>query len=417
MSQDVIDLQITDPLNNLAILCLGEPSISIYSTYQNAYTPQDIGIVTRILDGDSGRMQLLPESDLSMIFQWIEFNLTYDFPTIIIEGTVYAMQSQIGSALKNHPVNNHKYNRLTSSAYTVGLFDGFALWDANSLTSRQFIQAPASIDEIFLTGAPQAQGLLDSYPNTSVRLNVTGNPTLTSWHSAHNNVTQQRRIWQTLFPTNFPPKLNDILVVYAGGYGDGYNNSLKVFCDSVVELSQVGSPSPSARRVHGTASSWYDRGSTELYNKLNSDDEDQPLDYLFAFSPHPGYDPSYEAKLFETWGCAAEVKIISPSLNLSTTQVISASNVSLSQCSTTGGQSLSIGIPHAYVTSLDSCEDMFSSTGLIPISSNVSSLVEAITKRFRRENFHVNQSELEQVGVPLDGLKRMLTRLKQIVLS
>ena len=120
------------------------------------------------------------------------------------------------------------------------------------------------------------------------------------------------------------------LVVFAGGYGGGeYEVALQLFCDAVITS----------------------RGSS----------------LRFVFSPHPGYSSSVERALFVQWGClptgAASddtLKVVSNTSDwggLSTPQLVSAAQASVSAGSTVGAQSLAVGVPHAYVSSIGDAPD------------------------------------------------------------
>ena len=97
------------------------------------------------------------------------------------------------------------------------------------------------------------------------------------------------------------------VVVYAGGYGgECYTASLRVLCDSALNI--LGE------------------------------------DFVFVFSPHPGYPSTYEAGLFQEWGClppggqsvATKVNLLvgTEEWALSTTELVVASNGSISDAST-----------------------------------------------------------------------------------
>ena len=92
--------------------------------------------------------------------------------------------------------------------------------------------------------------------------------------------------------------------------------------------------------------------------------------YKFLFSPHPGYSPlKYEVPRFNRWGCNESVlHVLLEEEGFSTAQVVAASNVSLSQCSTVGGQSIAISKPHSFISRSDDCVDVFTEAELIPYS-------------------------------------------------
>jgi hypothetical protein len=111
----------------------------------------------------------------------------------------------------------------------------------------------------------------------------------------------------------------------SGGYGeDSYVNSLDIFCSTAKKLCMEEYPC------------WERQPS-------NSERKGTERSYAFVFSPHPGYTSTFEAKLFEDSGCGNYVRILPEMLSISTAEMIVSSNVSVSQCSTVGGQSLSVG--------------------------------------------------------------------------
>ena len=96
-----------------------------------------------------------------------------------------------------------------------------------------------------------------------------------------------------------------------------------------------------------------------------------PPRVLCVCSPHPGYPSSYERGLFDEWGCNPVVE--DESWGRSTGELVVAANASMSQASTVGGQSLSVGKPHTYTSR--KFEDVFTEAGLILSSPTETSLV------------------------------------------
>ena len=90
---------------------------------------------------------------------------------------------------------------------------------------------------------------------------------------------------------------------------------------------------------------------------------------------------------------------------------MAVSNASTSQCSTIGGQSLSITVPHAYVSK--ACRDIFTDAALIPLTPTSAALTTALNVTFRKEDYWVSPN-LTDAGVPLTATKDMTQRLRAI---
>ena len=117
----------------------------------------------------------------------------------------------------------------------------------------------------------------------------------------------------------------------SGGYGgDDYVNSINIFCETAKQLCQDNECIVYDGLKHKTSP------SRHVQTTINAK-------YAFVFSPHPGYTSSFEAKYFKKWGCDAYIRILPEKFGFSTAEIIASSNVSTSQCSTVGGQSLSVG--------------------------------------------------------------------------
>ena len=119
-------------------------------------------------------------------------------------------------------------------------------------------------------------------------------------------------------------------------------------------------------------------------------------------------------------------------MRLSTAQVFAASDATLSQCSTTGGQSLAIGVPHIYVNAasgakggaprdsapLAQCSDVFTEAHLIPNVSTGTALLAALEAMGKeRPPYSVAKDALPEVGVPLDGEREVLQRVKILLMQ
>ena len=91
--QPVIDQLLKDQQLSLIILCLGEPSTSIYyyNYTDNAIVLSDVGITDiDIVDGNETREQMLSTEDLNTLVDKLH-------ATMVICGMVYSMEAQICS--------------------------------------------------------------------------------------------------------------------------------------------------------------------------------------------------------------------------------------------------------------------------------------------------------------------------------
>ena len=127
MAQPIIDRFLKHhPSLKLAVLTLGQPATTLYEGYGCRVLPRDLGIRTHIIDGNAGRQQKLPPSDITALTAVIS-------PRVVVEGMVYVMQSQLGSALRETASSR------STICHVIGLDDSFALWSAQSIANRFFV--------------------------------------------------------------------------------------------------------------------------------------------------------------------------------------------------------------------------------------------------------------------------------------
>ena len=338
------------------VLALGEPGATIYEGYTTELvTPTSLGLETIVVDGNDGRNQTLTEGDLKKILDALS-----PVTSAVISGMVYNMEAQLCTAFLE-----------AGAPRVIGTDDSFALWDETSILSTDFIEVrEQAINEVFLSANQQVS---PSQEANGVQPFVTGSPTLSLWRKTamEGSPAVTRNLLQRM--AHLQPSADNVLVMYAGGYGNAsYNRSVETFCTTARDL---------------------------------------PHEYLPVFSPHPGYSPALEEAIFARVGCADRVLVVK---ELSSAQVVAASNASLSQCSTVGGQSLSITVPHAYVDPIEeACVDVFTSANLIPVVVNTAQLSEVLTETFRREDYYIAPSDVLGAGVPLDGTERAMASLLQ----
>ncbi len=368
MLQPVIDRFASNSSYSFLILTLGQPSTDIYAgNYTQQRTLSSLGIDDiQIEDGtEQARAQLLSDKDIKIILESIQ-------TTFVVTGMVYSMQAQISSSYKN-----------VYDSTIVGLDDSFSLWDPNSILSTEFT-SPGIVDEVFFTADDIAFGMSNEASPTPIVATVTGSPTLDSWEVVASDVANIRHVRNVIYSKD--GEEDDFIgIVFAGGYTDSiaspYDASLRVLCTTAINVVSSSS------------------------------------NYRFLFSPHPGYDPrTYEVPRFKKWGCGEDIiRVLSEDEGFSTAEVVAASNVSLSECSTVGGQSLAISKPHSFISRSYACVDIFTEAGLIPYSLTPEILEETITETFHVENYYVPRSDIVAAGIPLLSTERIWNRMNAIL--
>ena len=441
MFQPVIDNYINSSYSNspsFIILCLGEPSTSIFTSYNQSRTLSDYNIDVTVLDGKDGRYQRLSEEDLNKLTMSIQTNK-------VITGMVYEMEAQIASLPfnNNNYDNNNNHKSDFNEMYVIGLDDSFALWDNTSIPSTLFV-LPNIVKEVFVT----ADMIGDAIPPSTIAT-TTGSPTLDSWMNTASDTKSINEVREKIYGSNNESNNDDendfIGVVFAGGYDHAfseYDHVLHAYCQTALKLTNTNR---STSNNHNNNNSY--SNSTSNRSGDNSNDgtvgdrkaNEKSSKFRFSFSPHPGYSPlKFEIPRFKKWGCDHQViRVIFEDEGVSTASIVAASNVSMSECSTVGGQSIAINTPHAFGArssnshsysysnihsysngtrsrKTSKCEDVFTVAGLIPYTPSSKAMIEAITLTFAQEQYYVPTSAIVKEGIPVAATKRMMSRLQEL---
>jgi hypothetical protein len=323
----------------------------------------------------------------------------------------------------------------------VGLDYSFALWDPTSLPARLFVapplqgkgpdvvvsaRGPAVVDEVFVTAASIATAVAN-ISGGLVGAAVTGSPTLDEWAADAADAAQARATrtfvldeWarqrgggQRQLLQEEQQQQEQLVMIYAGSYGgDDYTASLQTFCSTATMLA--GGDGSSAGSASGSASASASASTSASTSASAPASASTSSPFVFVFSPHPGYNPSFEAGLFAQWGCGRDVLVANSSWGLDTGQLVVASNGSLSEASTVGGQSLSVTKPHAYTSA--AYADVFTEAGLIPASGDdAAALAAVLNGTFRDEAFTVPPDTMYKAGVPPNGTAIVAARLLSLL--
>lgn len=302
--QPSIELMAQLNSGSIAVLALGEPATSVFAEKPYLYTLPDLGIDIEVPNGraDPSRSMLLSDEDLSKV--------TAKWPKVrvVAPGMAYAMQAQIAGAWEG-------------SAVVECILDGFGLWSDDWGAGRYFVDEGVC-SEVLVPAVVQRETLLKRHPQ--MKAAVIGAPTLEGWRASAGDVGLVRHARATLYGER--PG-----VLLAGGYGEGHAQTAEIFCNA---------------------------------SKLVPADK-------FAYAHHPGLgDEGLRAirALFKSSGCDSiiltvdrPIELENESISMDTKLASASSYATVSRYSTVGGQSLYIGVPHAYIDGPHPCrENIFS---------------------------------------------------------
>lgn len=280
---------------------------------------------------------------------------------------------------------------------TIGYSDGFNDWASNTwadIAMKTAIEDRSVFDRLWLNAksikdeAKKSLGKLKTTKN--LRIQVVGDTSFLQWQStALENASFYREVRNYMYSSKLRSSANCFGVLYFGGYGEGYYESVEVFANAVRNISD---------QQHARVTTGYD-----------------PTVFCFAFVAHPGisFNTKKEENIFKKVG--ASVKILSRS-KYATPFYAKASNATLSQGSSCGPQSISIGIPSLFT---QSSNNIFQSSGFIPVASNATSLEKwLLNMRFTHGRLpgNLNCSNpglavLHKLGIPQNPLERCVKDL------
>ena len=306
---------------------------------------------------------------------------------ICISGLVSQSQIDIVRAFKTTFVNIE----------TIGYSDGFNNWASNTwadIAMKTAIEDRSVFDRLWLNAKSikdEAKKSLEKLKTTkNLRIQVVGDTSFLQWQSATlENASFYREVRNYMYSSKLRSSTNCFGVLYFGGYGEGYYESVEVFANAVRNVSD---------QQHARVATGYD-----------------PTVFCFAFVAHPGisFNTKKEESIFKKFG--ASVKILSRS-KYATPFYAKASNATLSQGSSCGPQSISIGIPSLFT---QSSNNIFQSSGFIPVASNATSLEKWLLKmRFTHGGLPGNMNcsnpglaVLHKLGIPQNPLERCVKDL------
>ena len=321
-----------------------------------------------------------------------------------VHAKYHSTRAGTASASKEDPCRRSKSCTIQIYGFDDGI--GLSEWRNNTVPASPLWGANSALEQGFLDELWVSAKLIENIVNRSkfmveslklrqgrgqppTRVILTGSPALsTTWPNAVRKAGAGRlgRLRKKLLCKS-DSKTRDcgsrvVMVHIFGGYDDPgspsheYSNSVRMLARSASELLSA-------------ISDKYDRRT------------------VLTFSPHPGasHTGKMEQDIFEEEGAVIVIvkDIASPLL-------AAVANVTLSHFSTCSVQSLFVGTPHVFFTApkVPDWDSIASASGLVPVSSNSSTLVSNVL----RTNFFFNVSKLDGL-VPRHATKRMAARLGQ----
>eukprot|EP01102_Stenamoeba_stenopodia_P015263 TRINITY_DN5187_c0_g1_i2.p1 TRINITY_DN5187_c0_g1~~TRINITY_DN5187_c0_g1_i2.p1 ORF type:complete len:452 (-),score=79.06 TRINITY_DN5187_c0_g1_i2:1113-2273(-) len=281
----------------------------------------------------------LSASDLRLLEQRVK-------PKLVITGMDSVFQQQISELYNN-----------TSGVVVAGYLDGYA-WDPSTIL-MSFLR-PQSVQQVLVV----ANSIGESVQNVSdIPTTTVGDPSITTWFAAEKEVN--KTLLRTLLVGSDPRPI----VVFAGGYGIGYSDSVVLFVNSTVAL--------------------------ELYEDFN-----------FLLAVHPGQNGSLEQSIVEEFNATDYVRVLPSTFPYPLSSIASVTQQLTSQTSSAGVQCLYLGVPSIYLDSPSTprYSNIAIQNGFSPQVSSSDSYAEALNQQ-SRDGFSFDPEKLEECcGIPLDPI-------------
>jgi len=325
-----------------------------------ATTLGELGVDVPILDGSSGRGQLLPASGVQAVARAFR-------PSVVVTGMNYAMQLQVGEELAR-----------TAGAAFVAYFDGLRLLGSDSdISPRLQEQFTAKAKEIWVPS-----GLLwPAAPRWGSSYRVVGQPTLQEWQEEGEQVGELRSVRERLFGAEAVAS-GAPAAIWFGGYGPGYEEALRAWCEVVRRLSST-------------------------------------LPHLrFAHAVHPGHNyGDLDRKILRDEGVEHLVAVAPSDVKGSTAAL--ACNLTVSQGSTGGVQSIFAGRPALFLDparAFNNADNLGVRIGLVPDAHSAAG-AELAVRQAARAGWLVDASKLAAAGVPNDPVAKISRAVRELLLA
>jgi len=318
----------------------------------------DFGVHVDILDGTDGRDQRLNRGQLAKVAKALA-------PRLVITGMNYQMQLQLGEAF-----------RAEHGGKFAAFFDGLRMLGSdNDISSDLQLGFVQESDQVWIASPllwPTGEAWGRNYA-------VVGHPTLEDWRTLSANhaavAGARRAVYGESVAASGAPSL-----CWFGGYGPGYREALRTWCAAVKALA--------ARTPQ----------------------------WKFALASHPGSNyKMVDIEILQEEGVLGLVAM-APA-NLPGKMVALASNLTVSQGSTGGVQSVFAGKPALYLDPamvFNNSAVLGVMLGLIPVSASTEAAVLAVD-RIAAGAWGVDATKLSKAEVPEDGTVAVVNAARHLL--
>jgi hypothetical protein len=309
---------------------------------------------------------------------------------ISISGLVSQAQIDITKAFKTH----------INGIETIGYNDGFNNWGNSTWANKAMVTAQSSqhektiFDKLWVNAKSIKEEAVKSLfaqtkLTTMLKTEIVGDSSFLSWET---ETKKDTLYYKNVRKYMFGESEKDCFgILYFGGYGDLYYESVQLFANVAGSMTNI-----SKHTTHDSSDNFF----------------------CFAFVAHPGihFNAKKEEEIFKNAG--ADVKILNRSM-YATSVYTKGSNATLSQGSSCGPQSISIGVPSLFT---QTSNNIFQTAGLIPVAHDFTTLKKWFYKMkathsklpdgTHNNNTRNNGAEiLKRLGIPLHPMKRCMEYL------
>ena len=308
---------------------------------------------------------------------------------VVVTGAVSAVQQQLAMAL-------HRGNH----SHVVAFDDGFGRWDTSSRVAS--MANSGSAHELIVTadGIAKAARAAAPLPLLPYGVRALGSPSLEAWRgeSTYLNTTAALALRAAVM-RQFEPSAgssgqgassdgDDVLLLFFGGYGGAdYNATIEELGRFALRAAAL---SPRVR---------------------------------VALTQHPGQgvERNVEHAVLARVHAGGTVAVLPPTTQFSSSAVAAVANVTASEDSTCGVQSLFIGVPSMYIQP-PCCPgaphiyggNVAVDADLLPVAGNASAAFDLLGG-FGDVKYHFDAARLADAGVPIHATANVVARLTSIL--
>ena len=290
-------------------------------------------------------------------------------PGVLVTGVVSAVQLQLAHAALDQGV-----------ALVAGYDDGLST--ADQPTSWPLVALRSgSVSELWVVAQDIAR-IQERHAARWQHVKTVGSPALEAWPAKVRSVTPTELA--TLRRTIYGVGPSVPVVLFFGGYGEGYAESVQMFAEAAAQLQRRPDPSAAC-----------------------------PVAIAFARHPGPNITTDLERRIFAAAG--VQVTLVE---GVASPLLAAAANMTASQDSTASDQALFVGTPSVFAVApgAPAVANIGVAAGLIPVARSREAFVAAFAAA-RASGFTVPHDALKRLGVPSGAEARIADMISAHELS